>query len=91
MRVNGVDYPAVNNGNGTWSLAAGTITALAQGVLYVPGEYCFGPDPRRQAPRNQFRLTYGTVNEAAIEEGVARLAKAVRIVYAKSRLGAKAH
>lgn len=66
-------------------------TALAQGVLYVPGEYCFGPDPRRQAPKNQFRLTFGTVDEAAIEEGVARLAKAVRIVYAKSRPGAKAH
>ena len=66
-------------------------TCLAQGVLYVPGEYCFGPDPRRQAPTNQFRLTYGTVDEAAIEEGIARLAKAVRIVYAKSRHGAKAH
>ena len=65
-------------------------TALAQGMLYVSGEYCFGPDPRRQTPRNQLRLTYGTVDEAAIEEGIARLAKAVRMVYAKSHLGAKA-
>ena len=36
VTVNGVSYNAVNNGDGTWSLAAGTITPpLAQGVYNV--------------------------------------------------------
>lgn len=54
--------------------------ALAEGVAYVPGEYCYGPDPRRQAPRNHMRLTFGTVGEEAIVEGIARLARAIRKV-----------
>ena len=52
--------------------------ALAEGVLYVPGAYCYGPDPRREIPRNRIRLTFGTVDEPSIAEGVARLARAIR-------------
>ncbi len=52
--------------------------AMDEGVLYVPGEYCYGPDPRRKPERNHIRLTFGTVDEQAIGEGVARLARAVR-------------
>jgi len=54
--------------------------ALAEGVVYVPGEYCYGPDPQRRPERNHLRLTFGTVDEDAIEEGVARLARAIRKV-----------
>ncbi len=54
--------------------------ALSAGVVYVPGEFCFGPDPRRSAPTNCMRLTFGTVSEEAIHEGVARLAGAIRKV-----------
>jgi len=54
--------------------------AVDEGVLYVPGEFCYGPDPRRTAERNHMRLTFGTVGEAAIREGVARLARAIRRV-----------
>jgi len=63
--------------------------ALSAGVLYVPGEFCFGPDPRRQAPRNCMRLTFGTVPADAIDEGVRRLAGAIRQV-AGRRQGVKA-
>jgi hypothetical protein len=35
VRVNGVDYDAVNRGDGTWSLAAGAIAALPQGLYNV--------------------------------------------------------
>jgi len=59
--------------------------ALAAGVLYVPGEFCFGPDPRRRVPRNCMRLTFGTVSAEAIDEGVRRLAGAIRKVAAGGR------
>jgi len=35
VRVNGSSYSAVNNGDGTWTLAAGTITSLAVGTYDV--------------------------------------------------------
>ncbi len=54
--------------------------AMAEGVLYVPGEYCYGPDPRRQVERNHMRLTFGTVGVEEIAEGVARLGRAIRKV-----------
>lgn len=50
--------------------------AIEQGVLYVPGEYCFGPDPKRTIPRNSMRLSYGTPTTEQIHEGIGRLAKA---------------
>ena len=52
--------------------------ALAEGVVYVPGEYCYGPDPRRRPERNHMRLTFATVDEPAIREGIARLSRAIR-------------
>jgi len=59
--------------------------AVDEGVVYVPGEFCFGPDPRRAAERNHMRLTFGTVDEAAIREGVGRLARAIRRVAGSGR------
>jgi len=52
--------------------------ALDAGVLYVPGEYCFGPDPTRTPPRNTMRLCYGKADIEGIREGIARLAQAVK-------------
>ena len=54
--------------------------ALAEGVVYVPGAYCYGPDPRREIPTHHIRLTFATVDEAAISEGIRRLARALRKV-----------
>jgi 2-aminoadipate transaminase len=49
---------------------------LEHGVLYVPGALCFadGPVP---PPVNQARLTFGVADEAALVEGVRRLAAAL--------------
>jgi len=52
--------------------------AIAEGVLYVPGEYCYNADPTRRAPTNQMRLSFGTARLDEIREGIARLARAVK-------------
>ena len=49
-----------------------------EGVLYVPGAYCYGPDPTRKAPKNTLRLSFGTVALEKISEGIRRLATAIR-------------
>ncbi|MFQ6048367.1 MAG: PLP-dependent aminotransferase family protein, partial [Phycisphaerae bacterium] len=50
---------------------------IAKGVLYVPGDYCFAPQPDRPTPTNHMRLSFGVVEPAAIREGVRRLAEAI--------------
>jgi 2-aminoadipate transaminase len=62
--------------------------ALTEGVMYVPGEFCYGPDPRRTVPSNHMRLTFGTVDVPAIREGVARLARAIKRVGGRAAAGA---
>ncbi len=52
--------------------------ALENGVLYVPGEYCYGPDPTRTPPRNTLRLSFGVPSVQQIHDGIARLARAIR-------------
>ena len=52
--------------------------AMEEGMMYVPGQYCYGPDPRREAERNHMRLTFGTVALEEIAEGIARLARAIK-------------
>jgi 2-aminoadipate transaminase len=48
-------------------------------VMYVPGEVCYaGPVDAR--PRHQMRLSYGTQSIEGIDEGMKRLARAVRAV-----------
>src|SRR5436853_5365141 len=52
--------------------------AVHDGVLYVPGSYCYGPDPTRTIPRNTIRLSFGTATLDHIREGISRLASAIR-------------
>ncbi len=51
-------------------------TCLDEGVIYVPGAYCFsaatGP-----VPTNHARLSFGVANEADLVEGVKRLGQAL--------------
>ena len=54
--------------------------AVAEGVLYVPGEYCYGPDPTRRAPRNTIRLSYGVCPGEKIPAAIAALARAIQAV-----------
>jgi 2-aminoadipate transaminase len=49
---------------------------LAEGVIYVPGEFAFAPEPG-SVPRNNLRLTFGVPDEAVLVEGARRLANAV--------------
>ena len=49
---------------------------VKHGVLYVPGDLCFAAAPG-PVPTNQARLTFGVAGEAALVEGVRRLAAAL--------------
>ena len=51
---------------------------LEDGVLFVPGEYCFAPEGPFQRPPNCIRLCYAVPGEAEIEEGVARMGRALQ-------------
>ncbi len=50
--------------------------AIEEGVLYVPGEYCF--TDLTSAPRSFMRLSFGVQSEPRIAEGVQRLACAIK-------------
>lgn len=52
--------------------------ALAAGMLFVPGEYCFPDDATRAVPGHTMRLCYSVPDAEQIHEGVARLAGAVK-------------
>jgi len=52
--------------------------AIAEGVLYVPGVYCYPDADQRPAPRNDMRLSFGVSTAGQIREGVARLARAIQ-------------
>lgn len=52
--------------------------ALAEGVLYIPGSFCYVKGSGQET--NEMRLSFGVANESQIREGIARLARAARIV-----------
>ena len=54
-------------------------TALQEGVLYVPGEYCY-PNMGEPIRPNTMRLSFGVQTPEKIAQGVAALARAVRQV-----------
>ena len=56
--------------------------AIKQGVLFVPGTYCYPKDLTRTPPHNTIRLAVGVPNPEQIREGIARLASAVKQVLA---------
>jgi len=49
---------------------------LSEGVIYVPGEFAFAPEPA-PLPRSHLRLTFGVPEEEVLVEGARRLAEAV--------------
>jgi 2-aminoadipate transaminase len=55
------------------------IAVREEQVMYVPGELCYS-GPLADRKRNQMRLSYGVQDLAGIEEGIRRLANAVRRV-----------
>jgi 2-aminoadipate transaminase len=56
--------------------------AFERGMIYVPGEFCYCPEPGVPKPRNCLRLSFGCVGEQQIREGVRRLGEAIRSVLA---------
>jgi 2-aminoadipate transaminase len=53
--------------------------ALKEGVLYVPGQYCY-PSLGEAVCRNTIRLSFGVQSCAKIREGVEKLARAIAAV-----------
>ncbi len=60
---------------------AGTLfdTAIREGVLYVPGEYCY-PSEGEPVRKNTIRLSFGVQSYEKIQQGIAALARAVERV-----------
>lgn len=58
--------------------------SLEHGVLYVPGDLAFTPQPGLTPPKNCMRLSFGVVGERDLRRGMARLAEAVRSVKANA-------
>jgi 2-aminoadipate transaminase len=53
--------------------------AIAEGVLYVPGQYCY-PTEGEPVRRNTMRLSFGVQSCERIEQGIAALARAIKSV-----------
>jgi 2-aminoadipate transaminase len=51
--------------------------ALAEGVLYVPGEYCY-PAEGEPGRKDRIRLSFGVQSAEQIRRGIEALAKAIR-------------
>ena len=51
---------------------------VAEGVLYVPGNYCFVPDEHGEVPTNHLRLSFGQVAPDKIEPGINAWRKVVQ-------------
>jgi 2-aminoadipate transaminase len=52
--------------------------ATEEGMIYVPGEFCYGPDAALEIPTNHIRLSFGVGDPARLKEGVCRLSSAIR-------------
>jgi 2-aminoadipate transaminase len=53
--------------------------AVNEGVLYVPGEYCY-PEQRVAVQKNTIRLSFGIQCGASLRRGIESLARAIRQV-----------
>jgi len=51
--------------------------AVDEGVLYIPGEYCYPSDGTARA-RNMIRLSFGIQSCESIQQGIAALGRAIR-------------
>jgi 2-aminoadipate transaminase len=55
--------------------------ALAEGVLYVPGSFCYVNGENGPIATNEARLSFGVAPPGQLREGVRRLARAVRRIH----------
>ena len=54
--------------------------AVKQKMIYVPGNLCYADDPTRRKPNREMRLSFGSESIKNIEEGIARLGRALKKV-----------
>jgi 2-aminoadipate transaminase len=66
--------PEVETGPGSRLLHA----ANAEGMLYIPGEFCYVPDEHGRVPRHEARLCFATATSEQLREAVRRLGRATR-------------
>jgi len=52
--------------------------AVANNVLYVPGELCYADDPTRRKPNHEMRLSFGGATAANVRKGIARLGEVLQ-------------
>lgn len=74
--------PAVDTGPDSALMRA----ALAEGVLYVPGQFCYMNGANGPVPANEARLSFGVVPIEQIPEAVRRLARAAGMSHADAAL-----
>ncbi|MCC5831228.1 MAG: PLP-dependent aminotransferase family protein [Phycisphaeraceae bacterium] len=55
--------------------------AIGEGVIYVPGEFCYPAEPTLTPPRSGMRLSFGLSDISEIDEGIARLGRAIRATF----------
>jgi len=55
-------------------------SALHEGVLYVPGQFCYMSSDATSIRRNEARLSFGVAAPEQLREGIRRLARAYRTV-----------
>jgi 2-aminoadipate transaminase len=81
-----VDWADPEGGLYFWAKANGVKTgrrsrlfadALANEVLYVPGEFCYANDSTRPTPNSEMRLSFGSASELNIRRGIERLGKTI--------------
>jgi 2-aminoadipate transaminase len=63
--------------------------ALREGVLYVPGRFCYVSDGTGPVPSHEARLSFGVVPPDQVGAAVRRLARAVQEVYHQGTKGTK--
>ncbi|MGD0462592.1 MAG: PLP-dependent aminotransferase family protein [Tepidisphaeraceae bacterium] len=86
----GVSWTHPSGGLYIWvTLPAGTDSSrgsalfqrcVENGVLYVPGDYCFQSDENGWTPHNHLRLSFGQVAPNQIDPGIERIAQAVAAI-----------
>jgi hypothetical protein len=54
--------------------------ALAEGVLYVPGQFCYVNGGNGPVPTGEIRLSFGVAPPQMLREGIKRLARAANKV-----------
>ncbi|MBC8094690.1 MAG: aminotransferase, partial [Akkermansiaceae bacterium] len=81
-----IEWTEAEGGLYFWTRVAGGKTgvnsrlfksALANNVLYVPGELCYATDPARPKPDSEMRISFGGATMENIKLGIQRLGKAL--------------